>query len=75
MAIGTARFTFTAGALIRKKFRREIDDYCFMTGVKADIKEDKGWLDSNFQITLEGEEDKINFLLKQLKEMERGLEK
>ncbi len=58
-AIGTAKTTLTAGLLVRKKVRRELDGFCFMNGIKATITEDKGWIDSKFYITLEGEEGPI----------------
>ncbi len=62
-----AKLTFSAGALVRGQVRNEIEKYCDYHGLKYTLKEYKGWLSSDFLLTVEGPQDKIQFLLDQLK--------
>lgn len=55
----TCKFTFTAGVLIRKQVVSEIRNAAFRAGVNIKMDEDSGWLDSNYRVTLSGEENSV----------------
>lgn len=57
--MGTMKFTFEAGALVRGKAIKHIKDVAFMKNLSLKIDEDKGILESNFRIKLEGSNEKI----------------
>lgn len=46
------RFSVTAGRAIRRQVKREIVGYCHARGVDCQVREDRGWLDSEFYFTL-----------------------
>jgi len=50
---------FTAGALLRGRVRNEISRYMDKTGLKYELKEYKGWLESDFLLVIEGPEDQV----------------
>jgi len=53
--IAIIKFTFTAGVLIRGQFRRFLEKEKFQrSNLKINYKEDKGFLDSEFFVTIEG---------------------
>lgn len=55
----TCKFIFTAGVLIRKQVISEIKNAAFRAGVNIKMDEDSGWLDSNYRVTLSGEENSV----------------
>ncbi len=55
----TCKFTFTAGVLISKQVVSEIKNAAFRAGVNIKMDEDSGWLDSNYRVTLSGEENSV----------------
>lgn len=57
--MGTLKFTFEAGALVRGQAVKGIKNIAFMKNLSIKIDEDKGILDSNFRIKLEGSDEKI----------------
>jgi len=63
MALVTQRGIFTCGAGIRRQFRRAIREGCVELGVSLDLDEDKGWLDSQFVVSLSGEEAAVDRLV------------
>ncbi|MBI3553801.1 MAG: hypothetical protein HY077_14995 [Elusimicrobia bacterium] len=64
----SAKLTFSAGALIRTRVRNEIAKYCDFHGLKYSLKEYKGWLSSDFLLSVEGPQDKVEYLLKQIQQ-------
>lgn len=54
-----ATLEFTAGALLRGRVANEIRRYMDKTGLKYDLKEYKGWLESDFLLVIEGPEDQV----------------
>ncbi|MGB6771209.1 MAG: hypothetical protein WBF51_04310 [Candidatus Dormiibacterota bacterium] len=50
----------TAGAAIRRQFRRALREGCLELGVGLNLDEDKGWFDSQFMIELTGEEAAVD---------------
>jgi hypothetical protein len=60
---------FTAGALIRGRVRREIEKYCDYHGLKYELKEYKGLLESDFLLTVEGPYSKVKGLTDQLQSL------
>lgn len=59
-----SRFTFSAGMVIRKTVVSKIKTAAFKAGVNINIDEDKGFLSSNYRVTLSGESEAV----KQLRE-------
>lgn len=55
----TYKFTFSAGVLVRKQIVSEIKNAAFRAGVNIKMDEDSGWLDSNYRVTLSGEENSV----------------
>jgi hypothetical protein len=68
------RTNYVAGALIRKKIKREINRYCFLHEIKLNLEEDRGWFDSQYNLTLTGKKEKIMTLLKWLEDLIDGSE-
>ena len=60
--------SMTAGMAVRGTIKRRLKEYCFNRGLKLDIQEDKGFLESLLLIKIEGTKDK---LLKAMPELER----
>lgn len=61
-----AKLTFSAGALVRGQVANEIRKYCDFHGLKYELKEYKGWLSSDYLLTVEGPKDKVGYLWEQL---------
>lgn len=53
------KFTFEAGALVRGEAVKGIKNIAFMKSLSLKVEEDKGILESNFRIKLEGPYEKI----------------
>ena len=56
----TQRGEVTCGGATRRHFRRELQSACWKLGVDLKLKEDKGWLDSQFLIKLTGDEPDVD---------------
>jgi len=54
--MGRLKFSATAGALIRKQFRRELEKVCFENDLELDIRENKGFFESDYFIKITGED-------------------
>ncbi|MBI5208829.1 MAG: hypothetical protein HY927_02510 [Elusimicrobia bacterium] len=55
-----AKITFTAGALLRGRVRRELERFLDQQdGVTYRLKEYKGWLSSDFLLTIEGPDERV----------------
>jgi hypothetical protein len=52
--------------------RREIAKYCDFHGLKYDLKEYKSMLSSDFLLTVEGPQDKVQYLLQQIQQWGRN---
>lgn len=50
-------FRFVAGALIRSRMRFEIESYCDRHDLECKITENKGLLESHFQVTIGGNDE------------------
>lgn len=57
--MGSLKFTFEAGALLRGPAVKGIKNIAFMQNLSLKIDEDKGILDSNYRVKLEGPDEKI----------------
>jgi hypothetical protein len=64
MVEGTLRFQVEAGALFRNGVRREIEQYAWDANLELTLREDKGFIDSVFYVTMVGPEQKIRQALK-----------
>ena len=51
------KFTFTAGLLLRGKIVRDLERFCFENDLKLDLRESKGWLESQYLVKITGSED------------------
>ena len=49
------RFPVQAGMAVRGLMRRELKSYCFVHEIDLNIDEDKGFLESNFNISINGQ--------------------
>ncbi len=55
MQQATHKFSIQAGLLHRGTVKRELERVCFENDVECDIKENRGWLESDLLVTLKGE--------------------
>ena len=53
------QFTFEAGLLLRRTIVRELRDGAVRLQVDLEINEDKGWLNSHFVVTFEGDDESV----------------
>lgn len=49
------RVVFTAGALIRGDIISEVRRFLFLGGADFTITEDRGWIESDYYVTIRGE--------------------
>ena len=66
MQKATYKTTIYAGLLVRGRIKREIERLCFTHNVECDIKENRGWLESDLLVTLKGEPDILKRVAKGL---------
>ena len=52
-------FQFTAGVLIRNKVKFEIEAYCARNDLTCNVIENKGILESDFQVVICGKNDDV----------------
>ena len=52
--IYTLKFCAQIGVLVRKEFRNSITRYCFTNNLELHIVESKGWLSSDYYISVKG---------------------
>lgn len=65
------KLSFSAGALVRRQAQNAIRQYCDFHGLKYELKEYKGWLSSDFLLTVEGPQDKVEYLFQQIQAWSR----
>lgn len=53
------RFPITAGVLVRGQVIAKIKHAAFLRGLKIDVEEDKGLLESTYKVTVRGEESEL----------------
>lgn len=53
------KFTATAGIVIRNGLVQMLKNSAFNKGLKIQIEEDRGWLQSNYRIIVEGNEKEV----------------
>jgi len=64
----TARFTYTAGALVRGSIKRDLELLAFKHDLTIDIKEFKGWFKSDYGVVAKGEDYKVRAFLRKVDE-------
>lgn len=58
------RFSFWAGALVRKYIISEIHNYCFFNNIECDITETRGFPESRIFVILKGDdEEKLYYFI------------
>jgi len=57
--IGKVSFQAEVGLLLRKQVRFQLEVYAKKAGLRLELMENKGWLDSQFYIELHGVESKV----------------
>jgi hypothetical protein len=60
------RFTFEAGALVRRKIEKELHKNAFLIGLALTLEEKKGLLDSLFLAQIEGPPEKVKQFVERL---------
>ena len=53
------KFTFTAGLLLRGTIVRDLERFCFENDLELDLRESKGWLESQYLVKISGTNDSI----------------
>jgi len=68
---GTLRLQVSIGFAVRGTFLRYIRGYCFQAGLTVDIQEQKGWLSSDYYISITGPFNKLYALEQDLNRIQR----
>jgi hypothetical protein len=67
------KFSAQLGALLRGQFRRSLKSYCFSRGYTLDLVEDKGFLESLYNVTISVPDNKANEAWDELSQWMNGL--
>lgn len=52
--MGSLKFTYVAGLLIRRQVRQELERMCFKHNLDLDLKESKGLLETEYLVKITG---------------------